>query len=71
MSPYGFVDTDYSIASSMLIIGGFLSAAFVSKIVLKFKKYKAIGIVLFLISLALTVLTFPILMTKLLFLLCI
>ncbi|CAK77267.1 unnamed protein product (macronuclear) [Paramecium tetraurelia] len=71
MSPFGFVDTDYSIASSLLIIGGFLSAGFVSKLVLKFKKYKAIGIVLFIISLVLTLLTYPILMIELLIPLCI
>lgn len=70
MSPYGFVDTDYSISASMLILGGFLSAGFVSKIVLKFKKYKAIGLVLFIISLVLTILIYPVLMTKNLYLLC-
>lgn len=64
ISPYGFVDTDYSIASSMLIIGGFLSAGFVSKLVLKFKKYKTIGIILFIISLALTIVTYPVLMME-------
>ncbi|CAD8067678.1 unnamed protein product [Paramecium primaurelia] len=71
MSPFGFVDTDYSIASTMLIIGGFFSAGFVSKLVLKFKKYKTIGITLFIISLALTLLMYPILMTERLILLCI
>lgn len=71
MSPYGFVDTDYSISSSMLIVGGFLSAGFVSKLVLKFKKYKAIGITLFIISLILTILTYPVLMLELLIPLCI
>ncbi|CAD8076178.1 unnamed protein product [Paramecium sonneborni] len=71
MSPFGFVDTHYSIASSMLIIGGFISAGMVSKVVLKFKRYKAIGIVLLSISLILTLLTYPILMTEQFIPLCI
>lgn len=33
MSPFGYIDTHYSIASSMLIIGGFISAGMVSKVV--------------------------------------
>ncbi|CAD8060431.1 unnamed protein product [Paramecium primaurelia] len=71
MSPFGFIDTHYSIASSMLIIGGFISAGMVSKIVQKFKKYKAIGIVLLTISLTLTLLTYPIMMTEQFIPLCI
>ncbi|CAD8166231.1 unnamed protein product [Paramecium octaurelia] len=71
MSPFGFIDTHYSIASSMLIIGGFISAGMVSKVVQKFKRYKAIGLVLLSISLVLAILTYPIMMTKQFIPLCI
>lgn len=71
MSPFGFVDTDFSVVSSMLILGGFLSAGFVSKVVLKFKRIKYIGIVLFIISLVLTLLIYPLLVTENIYVLCI
>ena len=62
MSPFGFVDKQYSICSSMLIIGGFISAGLVQKIVLKFKKYKAIGIALFLITIIIALISYPLLL---------
>lgn len=50
MSPFGFIDAEYSIAGSMVIVGGLVSSSGISTIVLKYKKYKVIVVVLMILS---------------------